>query len=367
MNEKEFKNKAIKIHGDKYDYSEVKYKGSKNKVTITCNIHGNFEQVASEHLRGRGCEKCGRKKCDSEKFIEKAIQTHGNKYDYSNVDYKTSKEKVNIKCNKHGIFEQVAQNHINGQGCSICSGNITLTNDKFIEKAKKIHGYKYDYSLVNYVNSKTKIKIICKKHGIFNQNPTEHTSQKQGCPKCAGVGRTTIDFINDAQEKHENKYDYSKVTFKKYDEKISIICPIHGEFSQKPYIHLMGSGCQKCSESKGERKIASFLVKNNINFEKQKTFDNCLNLKTGRLLKFDFHIPERNMCIEYDGEYYYEPWRLYFDKNTANEKFNEMKIRDQIKTEYCKNNNILLLRIPYFELKNIDIIISNYLLKNKEN
>ena len=138
---------------------------------------------------------------------------------------------------------------------------------------------------------------------------------------------------------------------------------MHGEFLQKPPIHISGSGCPRCSESKGERKINSFLAKENISFKRQKTFNDCVNNKTGRLLSFDFYLPKYNLCIEYDGEYHYEPWRLYFDKSEAQEKYNDLKYRDNLKNLYVKNNNIKLLRIPYFEFKNIDKIISSYLFK----
>lgn len=362
INTEEFIRRSILLHGNKYDYSKTIYLASNKKINIICQIHGEFMQSADEHMRGRGCKSCGSQKYNTEKFIEEANKIHNAKYDYSLVNYTKSSERIIIICPIHGQFNQISNNHLIGQGCLKCSGSEKLTAESFINKAINVHGNKYDYSLVEYVNSKVKVKIVCPKHGIFEQKPDLHTNHKNGCPKCAGVGRTTNDFINDASEKHDNKYDYSKAIFEKYNKEINIICPIHGEFEQKPYIHLMGSGCQKCSESKGERKIALFLSNNLINFEKQKLFPDCKNNLTGRDLKFDFYIPVKNMCIEYDGEYHYEPWRLYFDKSEAKEKFLEVKKRDKIKTQYCRKRGINLLRIPYFELKNIDKIISAYLL-----
>ena len=361
INTSEFILRSTIKHGEKYDYSQTIYTASNKKLKIICPTHGAFYQSADEHMRGRGCNICGAKKCDTSKFIEKAEKIHKNKYDYSLVKYIKSSNKIKVICKTHGVFEQIAQNHLSGQGCSKCSGNINLTTNDFIEKAEKIHDKKYDYSLVKYKNIKTKIEIICNKHGIFLQKPAEHINQKQGCPKCAGVGRNTKDFILDANEKHNDKYDYSKTCYEKHNKDITINCPIHGEFKQKPYIHLMGSGCQKCSESKGERKIVLFLEKNNIVFEKQKTFTGCSNNNTNRLLKFDFYLPKLNLCIEYDGEYHYEPWRMYFDKDTAYKKHVELKMRDEIKTNYCKKQKINLLRIPYFKIKNIEEIIFNYL------
>lgn len=260
------------------------------------------------------------------------------------------------------IFEQTPNGHVSAKnGCPICAGNNLTDKEGFIEKARGIHEDKYDYSLVNYVASKVKVDIICNKHGVYSQRPCDHINQKQGCPKCAGLGRTTKDFVYDASGKHDDKYDYSKVIYEAYNKPVIIICPIHGEFEQKPCIHIQGSGCQKCTESKGERKVALFLEKNNLNFEKQKIFSNCKNPKTDRHLKFDFYLPNYNICIEYDGECHYEPWRLCSD---ADLKLKEMKQRDKIKDDYCKNKGISLLRIPYFELKNIDKIISSYLFKN---
>lgn len=361
---KEFIDKSKLIHGDKYDYSKSIYIGSNKKIYIKCKIHGIFSQDASEHLRGRGCRKCAIKSCGIDKFIEKAKIVHGSTYDYSLVEYKNSATKVKIICKKHGEFEQVPNNHTSQkQGCPTCSGSEKSNTDDFIKKSKIIHENKYNYSMVFYNGNKNKVDIICSKHGTFKQKPNQHLSGN-GCPKCSGVGRSNIDFINDASEVHDNKYDYSKTNYEKYNKPINIICPIHGEFNQKPYIHLMGSGCQKCSESKGERKVALFLEKNNVNFIKQKIFDDLKNPKTNRHLKFDFYLPDYNLCIEYDGEYHYEPWRLYFDKSEANLKFEEMKQRDELKNKYCKTKNIKLTRIPYFEIKNIDKIISNYLYKN---
>jgi hypothetical protein len=304
------------------------------------------------------------RKLTTEEFIKKAKIIHGYKYDYSLVNYKNNSTKIKIVCVDHGVFEQSPNGHVSAKnGCSICAGNKNGNTKEFVKKAKDVHGDRYNYSKVKYIGNKIKVVISCIKHGDFAQKPNQHLNGN-GCPKCAGVGRTTEDFIDDASEKHDNKYDYSKTAYERYDKPINIMCPIHGEFEQKPYIHLMGSGCQKCSESKGERKVALFLKKNNVNFEKQKTFDDCRNIKTNRHLKFDFYLPDYNMCIEYDGEYHYEPWRLYFDKSVAKVKFEEMKKRDNIKDKYCKGNDIRLLRIPYFELKNVDKIISDYLFKN---
>jgi hypothetical protein len=182
---KKFIEKSIKIHGDKYDYFLVNYKNNKTKVKIICPIHGVFEQTPNKHLSKHGCSKCNKKyKPTTKEFIEKSIKIHGDKYDYSLVNYKNNKTKVKIICPIHGVFEQTPSNHINmGQKCPKCSKNVPTTKD-FVEKSIKIHGDKYDYSLVNYKNSKTKVKIICPIHGVFEQTPYAHVDKKQSCPIC---------------------------------------------------------------------------------------------------------------------------------------------------------------------------------------
>lgn len=302
------------------------------------------------------------------KFFEKAKKVHGDKYDYSLVEYVNAKTKVKIICPKHGVFEQVPDSHIRNHGCKYCNGGTALNTNSFVERAIKIHGNKYDYSKVKYINNRTKINLICKEHGEFLQSPMEHLSS-YGCWNCGILKRSKSktsnvdEFIKKSILKHGNKYNYSKTKYKNSKTKVEIICKNHGSFFQTCNSHLSGSGCPVCGESKGEKKIGLFLEKNKLNFDKQKTFDDCIGHKSGRKLPFDFYINKYNICIEYDGEYHFKPWRLYFDKNKAEDKFNELKIRDEIKTKYCEKKGINLLRISYFEIKNIDKIISNYLLK----
>jgi hypothetical protein len=232
-------------------------------------------------------------------FIEKANIIHNNEYDYSLVQYANNYTKVKITCKKHGVFEQTPHNHLNGQGCPKCGKiknhlSIILTNIEFIEKTKVIHGDKYDYSLVEYVDSKTNIKIICPIHGIFEQTPNDHLSNK-GCSKCAGNYMDNKYFKEKSNKIHNNKYNYSLVEYKDNKTKIKIICPIHGIFEQRANNHLCGIGCSKCKQSKGEIHVMNFLKENNINFEYQKKFNNC---KYKSYLFFDFYLPKYGTCIE---------------------------------------------------------------------
>ena len=167
----EFIKKAIKIHSDKYDYSKVNYISRHKKVIIICKEHGEFEQEAGSHLSGCACKECGiiniikNKTHTFEKFINKAILVHGDKYKYSQKNYNNKKEKIKIKCKMHNEeFEQTPQAHLAGQGCSKCSKKYKMNEVEFIDECKIVHGDKYDYSKVSYVKKLEKIIIFCKIH-----------------------------------------------------------------------------------------------------------------------------------------------------------------------------------------------------------
>ena len=187
-------------------------------------------------------------------FIRKALRIHGDKYDYSNVVYIKSSEKVEIICRikGHETFWQTPCNHLHKHGCPKCkfmrlSEFFTYSLEEFIKNANKIHNYKYDYSKVEYVNSKTKITIICPKHGEFLQTPFSHL-RGEGCSYCSGKHNyTTEEFIKKANEVHGfGTYDYSEVKYINAITKVTILCPKHGEFEQMAQLHLRGYGCQKC-------------------------------------------------------------------------------------------------------------------------
>lgn len=238
-----------------------------------------------------------------------------------------------------------------------------LTTFEFIEKAKKIHNNKYDYSKTEYIKSKIKICIICHIHGEFWQTPNTHLLGA-GCPDCAGTKRSNISsFIEKAKFLHNNKYDYSKVNYVNAHTKIIITCPIHGDFLQTPNKHLKNHNCPKCNISKGELRIRNWLTINNIQFEEQKTFKNCINPNTNYKLRYDFYLPEHNLLIEFDGIQHFRPstFNGKIDKEQTLKLFEQTKFTDNIKNNYARENNIRLLRIPYTKFSSINKIISSYL------
>ena len=250
----DFIKKARIIHGNIYDYSNVEYINKRTKVCIICPEHGEFWQRPGDHLSGNGCYYCGRKKCTGKK----------------------------------------------------------VTTESFIKDAILIHGDKYDYSKVEYVDSKTKVCIICPEHGEFWQLPSAHTSG-QGCPKCKKykVGKNkynTETFIKRAKEIHGDKYDYSKVEYVDSKTKVCIICPEHGEFWQEASRHLMGDNCPKCKNSSLENKICQILDLNNIKY-----INGCNKsvLPWLEKLHLDFYLPECNIGIECQGGQHFKPINFF--------------------------------------------------------
>lgn len=185
--------RARAAHGDRYGYSDSEYLGYQEKMLILCMIHGIFWQTPDNHFHGKGCSDCnGGVVLTKEIFIEKANKIHNNKYDYSNVDYKGSKKLVEIICKTHGSFFQIPSSHLRRRGCKKCAIELRISNtEEFIEKANECHNYKYDYKNVNYTDSRDKVEIICKFHGLFLQTPNCHL-QGKGCPDCKNYIKENI-------------------------------------------------------------------------------------------------------------------------------------------------------------------------------
>ena len=296
------------------------------------------------------------RKITKEEFIEKARQVHGDKYDYSKVEYINNHTKVCIICPIHGEFFIKPSEHIYSKcGCVKCSGREHGTTESFIEKARKVHGNKYDYSKVEYVNSKTKVCIICNEknilgeiHGEFWQRPNDHLSG-YACTKCGNnLSPTISEVIYKARKVHGDKYDYSKVEYKNAHEKICIICPNHGEFWQIPNNHLNGCGCPSCNsdnKSKMEEEIHKKLESKNIKHERQKTFP---WLKHKRSLFLDFYLPYKKIAIEVQGEQHFVPIKRF----GGVEYLKMQQERDKVKKRLCEEHNI---KIFYITKRNYNI------------
>lgn len=195
---------------------------------------------------------------DTKSFITEAIKIHGNKYNYDRVDYQLCNIPVTITCPIHGEFDQIPSYHLQGNGCPKCSGKYKPSTEEFIEKARKIHGDKYDYSKVNYINCETKICIICPEHGEFWQTPNHHINAK--------------------------------------------------------------CGCQKCNESKGEREVRAFLKENNIYYIDQFIVQVPTTIRRTGITKIDFYLPDYKTFIEYNGKQHYIPQKAFGGEIRFNEQ-----------------------------------------------
>lgn len=292
---------------------------------------------------------------DKDEFVKRSNRIHNNKYDYTLSDYKNSRDKIKIICPIHGVFIQMPYNHLQGKGCNYCSRNQKMNIDEFIERANKRHNNRYNYPDNNYINSVTPISIECPEHGLFKQTPGNHL-RGVGCSKCAGNRRLTSDeFIKTANRKHNSLYSYPNLDYKSYDSKIDIMCNKHGVFTQTVRDHLSGRGCPVCNNSKGELRISEILTMNNINYKQQYVFN---DLKHKSHLRFDFAIFDNNdkikYLIEYNGEQHYT-FKKLFHRNY--DSFLVNQYRDKIKMEYCIDKNIKLYVIRYDDDINLKMSI----------
>lgn len=334
MAKEEFIKKAKEIHGDKYDYSKAEYVNNSTNISIICPNHGIFQQNPKNHLNGFGCKKCTleKKALNKKDVIDKLNKIYNNKYDYSLLHFNSTKNKIKVICPEHGEFEKTLEKHLySNQGCPKCSG-YKMDKDKFIKKASIIHNNKYDYSKVEEVRKKDRIKIICPEHGEFEQTVDNHL-QGKGCAKCANNTKKDIySFVEKAKIIHGLEYDYSKSHYDGLSNKVEILCKEHGSFFQTPINHLRGTICPKCSKkiiiSKSEEEINTFLAK----YTKVETSNR--DILSGKEL--DIYLPELKLAIEFNGLYWHSYDRL---------ELKEEKERHLYKTEECEKQGIQLIHI----------------------
>lgn len=262
----EFVCRSRAVHGDKYNYSQVYIKTVNDDVTIICPEHGPFLQRPINHYwQKQGCPKCGLVKLgmsirsNTEDFIRKARDIHGNKYGYEHVKYIKADEPVEIFCPDCGkYFFQKPKTHLIGHGCILCANNKPIGTEEFIRRAKEVWGERYTYENTEYTSNKRKIHVTCREHGGWLATPSDFLNG-HGCPDCGKikVGEskrlTQKEFIERATTIHNGKYDYSKVAYVNNDTPVIITCPIHGDFTQAPSNHLGGQGCKFCKIDKQKR------------------------------------------------------------------------------------------------------------------
>lgn len=273
----------------------------------------------------------------TERFIQRAREKFGDKFDYSEVNCKGGDTIVIIKCPRHSTFEIKAQHFLKSKyGCPKCSYNI-LTTDEFIKKAQEKHSNKYDYSKTVYNGSHNKVKIICPIHGEFEITPNSFQGGGR-CPKCRKRFMNTDYFIECAKKVHGDKYNYSSVNYKNNTTNVSIICPEHGSFLQSPKVHLRGGGCPSCKMSHLENEVAQFLKKNNITYEYESHLYGLLKRQM-----VDFLIPNINLIIECQGGQHFYGGFNRNNPEKAQEIHHKVLERDIRKKKICDKYNIKVL------------------------
>ena len=320
------------------------------------------------------------KKLTLEEFIEKANIVHNNKFDYSKSVYRDSHTKIIIICPIHSEFKQTPNDHLNGHGCPNCNWNAKLTQETFIQKANKIHNYKFDYSKSIYIDNNTELIIICDKLHEFKQTPNDHFRCK-GCKICNNRQEiTTEDFIRRARLIHGDKYIYDKSIYINNHTKLIITCPKHGDFKQRPANHFNSGGCKKCSMNCEIKTCKNCgFIGDNINFRgfickkcekirkhidyeknidkiKERTKTWALNNKDKvNKMHREYKDKNRDKVRKEGREYYYKNKEKY--KINANKPSNKIK-----KREYKKNR---LKNDPVYKLReNISCIIRAMLKRN---
>lgn len=295
------------------------------------------------------------KRLTQEEFINRAIAVHGNKYNYGKVVYDGSRAKVEIICHIHGSFWQTPAMHLQGQGCPRCKDEKTSkrfgkTQDEFIQQAIGVHGNRYDYSKVQYNETHTNVCIICNKCGKeFWQTPHNHL-EGQGCHWCAGKKKTTEMFKGELYSIYGDTYILDKVEYINATTKVCMVCKEHGEFYALPNNILSGQGCPNCYKHKGEERVERFLKNKNIKYVTQYEIPNECVLIPNKLLRVDFFLPDANTFIEYNGGQHYFPVKMF----GGQKQFEHQQERDYALRKYCKEHKIKLIEIPYTEYGNVE-------------
>lgn len=350
-----------------YDYSEIDFITIKGQfVTPICKLHGKFKINAKGLMTKHiKCPECERIERFNE-FIEKARKIHGDKYQYDESTYKNNKIPIKIICPEHGEFWQAASDHLKGYGCSKCSKKYKPTTEEWVAKAAPIYNYKYDYSKVKYIDNKTPVTIICPEHGEFYSIPNNHIKGISGCPKCRNI----------------KIGERCRSTTEDFIKKARIIHGNKYDYSKVEYIKKdipVIIVCQEHGEFyqlprvhlRGSGCQACNFKNQGILYSKVKEyFPNLILKQEGgpewlERQRFDIYCNEYKFAIEYDGEQHFSPIE-YFG---GEDYFKILTERDKVKNQKCLDNNYKLFRVKFgyseADLKELVSNIKNYITDSK--
>jgi very-short-patch-repair endonuclease len=355
----DFLEDACDIHGGKYDYQFVDFKGIHNPVEIVCRkCNEAFYQTPANHIhKSCGCPKCGWQRSAEARtlsvpqFLARARAAHGERYHYDLNSYVNARTKMTIICPDHGPFEQIPFSHLKGHRCNKCGSAITgakqsLSKPSVLDRLSRVHGNRLRIDgAYSGLNSPT--RILCTVCGLHRNARLADLLNGDGIAcKCSKTYRRNTElFIAEAIETHgARRYDYSAARFVTVKTPLTIRCNVcKCDFAQTPDIHLQGCGCPLCAQPKGERDVAQWLDDNGFTYEIQQTFETC---KHYRLLPFDFYVPSHATLIEYDGAQHYRP----VDWFGGEKAFKRTQTRDAIKNMWAANHGYTLIRIRYDEI-----------------
>lgn len=362
---------AKEKHGDKFDYSLIpkEFNIRNDKINIICPIHGTFEIIPRDHLRSvNGCRKCGNIMHTRElkdvvsDFIKKSTIKFKNRFIYyPNEDSIV----LDIRCPLHGIFKSNIKRHYHSKtGCPMC-GKIKNMETRYLfnntsdvlDQCKIKHGvlYKYKTDLLSPIPLTSDILLIeCVKHGEFPMSIRSHVIENRICRKCS-YEKYTFDFetfVKKSQDIHGDDYIYYKDSYVNTNENTKIKhLKCNKIFTRKARKHLEGQKCPHCKYSKGEEKLIDFLIKFNIEYERE------FRIGTDRK-RYDFYLPKLNILLEYDGEQHYRPIKAW----GGDVRFKKQKSNDRHKNKLAKKSNIPLIRISYKNYNNMEFFLKNKLL-----
>ena len=378
--DKEFKEIIKNLVDDEYVFLE-EYVNSQTKILCKHNIENcghEWKVRPQSFIHGQiRCPRC-------RVFIPHNKKTHKEfnnnlKSKYGEGSYKIldtyvdAKTKIKFKCLEcDNVFKTTPTNILSGRGCPECSKRKAIlkmrkSQKEFLKEVKEIHGDKYKI-ISKYKTNMDKVKIKCEICGHVWKIRAGHLLQGHGCPKCANVKKkTTKEFKEEVNnlvgEEFKVVSDYNGCK-----EKIIIYHQeCNEEFITTPDYFLQNLNCNNCSVSKGENKIKRWLIENNINYDKEFTFKDCLSPKKGRL-RFDFVVYNDdgsiNCLIEFQGEQHINPNHYFYQEGTS---FGYRKKCDQIKKDFCKTKNLKLLEIYYWQYDLVEDILQREISENSEN
>ena len=342
-----------KKYNNLYQLISVYRDGKVNYAKFICPKHGEMIRDVNLFKSGNACHQCiiEKTKLDKKERLLCQLKEKYPTLDFSKSEFNNLTDIITVICPKHGEFKKQVRKLLYGCGCGQCAieerlNKVKISVEEWKERCTLKHDGKYDYSKALYRYISDDVVVVCKEHGEFVTSAKNHLYGGGICPKCNKRHKlTTEEFIEKAKQIHGNIYDYSKVEYNRYNQKVCIICPTHGEFLQTPNDHLDGCGCPICKQSHLENDVMKMLVDNNIQFERQKKFDwlGCLSL--------DFYLSQYNIAIECQGEQHFKPIEHF----GGEEAFIKQIERDCLKNKLCNENHIkLIYYIGGLNINNLD-------------